>query len=283
MAMSFLNIREDFDEITEALTDDEKGRLLLAMVRYATNGTETQLTGTERILWPVFRADIDHDIAVYQTKVENGRRPKRCRSAGSEEKKAEADESEPERTEAEVSEPKRNEADGSGTKRTEAEKNPLSEEKEAERERETEKRTKREKEIEKGQEKESENAPAREETQGPDGFDQFWEQYPRKEGKKAARKAWDRLKVGPDLMGQIMQSLHKQKTSDQWTRDGGQFIPHPATWLNGERWKDETVLPARASPVRAVSAQMYGQRDYSGEQEDAMRRMIVRAGMGIPT
>lgn len=273
MAMSFLNIREDFDEITEALTDDEKGRLLLAMVRYATNGTETQLAGTERILWPVFRADIDHDIAVYQTKVENGRRPKRCRSAGSEEKN----------TEAEGSEPKRNEADGSGTKRTEAEKNPLFEEKEAERERETEKRTKREKEIEKGQEKESENAPAREEPQDPDGFERFWELYPRKEGKKAARKAWDRLKVGPVLMGQIMQSLHKQKTSDQWTRDGGQFIPHPATWLNGERWKDETVVPARASPVRAVPAQLYHQRDYNGEQEDAMRRMITGAGLAMPT
>lgn len=265
MAMS-LNIREDFDEITEALTDEEKGRLLLAMVRYARNGTETQLPGTERILWPVFRADIDHDVAVYQTKVENGRRPKRCRSAGSEENRTEADESEP----------KRNEADGSGMKRTEAEKNPLFEEKEAEKDREKEKRTKREIEKEKGEEKERENAPARVDAQGPDGFDAFWNSYPRKEGKKAARKAWDKIRPDSVLQMQISNALRSQKECDQWTRDGGQFIPHPATWLNGERWKDETVLPARASPGRsaAVPAQMYGQRDYSGEQDEAMLRLI---------
>jgi len=27
----------------------------------------------------------------------------------------------------------------------------------------------------------------------------------------------------------------------QWTKDGGQFIPHPATWLRQERWTDEPV------------------------------------------
>lgn len=269
MAMSFLNVRADFDEITEALTDEEKGRLLLAMVRYARDGIEPQLSGAERILWPVFRAEIDHDLAVYQTKVENGRRPKRCKT----------DESEPKQTEADGSEPKRNEADGSGTKRTEAEKNPLFEEKEAEKDREQEKRTKREIEKEKGEEKERENAPARVDAQGLNGFDAFWNSYPRKEGKKAARKAWDKIRPDPVLQMQISNALRNQKECDQWTRDGGQFIPHPATWLNGERWKDETVLPARASPGRsaAVPAQMYGQRDYSGEQDDAMLRMI--AGM----
>ena len=45
MALSFLKVRSDFDEITEALTDEEKGRLLLAMIRYAQDGEEPQLTG----------------------------------------------------------------------------------------------------------------------------------------------------------------------------------------------------------------------------------------------
>lgn len=265
MALSFLKIRTDFDEITEALTDEEKGRLLLAMIRYAQDGEEPQLSGSERILWPVFRADIDHDLAVYQTKVENGKQPKR--------NKSENPDNQPE---ADGSEPKRTEADGSEPKRTEAENIPLFEEEKAEREREQEKRTKREKEIEKGQKEERENAPAREETQGPEGFELFWSAYPRKEGKKAARKAWDRIRPGQDQQTEIISALQTQKASDQWTRDGGQFIPHPATWLNGERWKDETVVPARASP--AVPAQQYAQRDYDGEQEAAMQRMIV--GMG---
>jgi DNA replication protein DnaC len=36
-----------------------------------------------------------------------------------------------------------------------------------------------------------------------------------------------------------MNSLNKYKKSPQWTKDGGQFIPHAATWLNQERWNDE--------------------------------------------
>jgi hypothetical protein len=30
-------------------------------------------------------------------------------------------------------------------------------------------------------------------------------------------------------------------TSAEWTKDGGQFIPHPATWLNQKRWEDEPM------------------------------------------
>ena len=256
MALSFLKVRADFDEITEALTDEEKGRLLLAMVRYAQDGEEPQLLGSERILWPVFRADINNEMQRCQTLAENG-------SKGGRPRKAE-NQTEPEET---------------NENQTKPNKSLVFEEKEAEKENEKEERSKEVKEKEKGEEKERENAPAREEAQG---FEMFWSDYPRKEGKKAARKAWDQIKPGQDQLGQILNALRIQKKSDQWTRDGGQYIPHPATWLNGERWKDETVVPARASPP-AVIAQRYMQRDYSGEQEDAMRRMLAVAEMaGAP-
>ena len=268
MALSFLKVRADFDLVTEALTEEEKGRLLLAMVRYTQDGEEPQLTGAERILWPIFRADINRDREICQALAENGKKGGRPRKS--------ENQTEPEETNKNQTKP--NETKENQTKPKNI---MVFEEKEAEREREQEKRTKREKEIEKGQEKERENAPAHEEPQGPDGFDRFWELYPRKEGKKAARKAWDKIRPGIELQTQIRNALRQQKTSDQWTRDGGQYIPHPATWLNGERWKDETVLPARASPVRAVPAQLYDQRDYEGEQEAAMRRMIAGAGLAI--
>lgn len=256
MALSFLKVRADFDQVTEALTDEEKGRLLLAMVRYAQDGEEPQLSGSERILWPVFRADINNEMQRCQTLAENG-------SKGGRPRKAE-NQTEPEETNENQTKPKNS---------------LVFEEKEAEKENEKEERSKEVKDKEKGEEKERENAPAREETQG---FELFWSDYPRKEGKKAARKAWDKIRPGQDQLGQILNALRIQKRSDQWTRDGGQYIPHPATWLNGERWKDETVVPARASPP-AVIAQQYMQRDYSGEQEDAMRRMLAVAEMaGAP-
>ena len=39
----------------------------------------------------------------------------------------------------------------------------------------------------------------------------------------------------------MIQAVEKQKQSTQWQRDGGQYIPHPATWLNQERWEDEVT------------------------------------------
>ncbi|PWD04097.1 DUF1376 domain-containing protein [Pseudomonas amygdali pv. lachrymans] len=76
-----------------------------------------------------------------------------------------------------------------------------------------------------------------------DLFPKFWKIYPNKKGKAAAEKAWKKLKVTDDLFTLIAQGLAKQCASLAWTKDGGQFIPHPATWLNGKRWEDE-VQPA---------------------------------------
>lgn len=70
-------------------------------------------------------------------------------------------------------------------------------------------------------------------------FELFWTAYPRKTAKAAAVKAWSKIKLTPELMASIMVGLNAAKGSDGWMRDGGRFIPHPATWLNGKRWEDE--------------------------------------------
>lgn len=72
-----------------------------------------------------------------------------------------------------------------------------------------------------------------------DLFDRFWVVYPRKVGKKDAVKAWSKLKPDEALTNQIIEGVERWKMSTQWTKDGGQYIPYPATFLNGERWKDE--------------------------------------------
>ena len=76
-------------------------------------------------------------------------------------------------------------------------------------------------------------------------FDVFWQAYPRKTGKAAARKAFDKAKPPLD---DVLKAIEAQKHSAQWQRDNGQYIPYPATWLNQGRWEDEvqeTVLPAK--------------------------------------
>jgi hypothetical protein len=74
---------------------------------------------------------------------------------------------------------------------------------------------------------------------GDDGFEKFWEAYPRKQGKQDARKAWAKIKVGTELLATILAAIEAQKEGHDWKHDAGQFIPHPTTWLNGGRWLDE--------------------------------------------
>ncbi len=72
-----------------------------------------------------------------------------------------------------------------------------------------------------------------------DSFNTFWNSYPKKTAKQAAIKAFNKINPDELLLEIILSSLDKFKQSEQWTKDSGQFIPFPATWLNGRRWEDE--------------------------------------------
>ena len=85
--------------------------------------------------------------------------------------------------------------------------------------------------------------------QDVDSFTRFWGLYPKRVGKGEARRAWRKLKVDDPLMAKIEKAIEAQKTSEQWAREGGQFIPHPATWLNQERWEDD----AKTEPLDFAS------------------------------
>lgn len=70
-------------------------------------------------------------------------------------------------------------------------------------------------------------------------FLSFWDHYPRKEKKKKAFEAWQQIPNVDALLEKMLSTLSWQSESDQWTKEAGQFIPHPATWLNNSRWEDE--------------------------------------------
>jgi len=79
----------------------------------------------------------------------------------------------------------------------------------------------------------------RKKTEYHDDFERFWKFYPRKVGKADAFKAWQRKNGNRPEINDHEQILEQQKNSEQWQKDGGQYIPHPQTWLNQERWQDE--------------------------------------------
>lgn len=71
-------------------------------------------------------------------------------------------------------------------------------------------------------------------------FARFWEHYPKRVSKGQAEKAFRSLQPSEQLLASILAGLERAKTSDQWQRENGRFIPHPATWIRAKGWEDET-------------------------------------------
>ena len=68
------------------------------------------------------------------------------------------------------------------------------------------------------------------------GFELFWNNYPRKTNKHKAELEWIKNKPNIDL---VLKTLKWQKESKDWFADNGKFIPYPTTWINAKRWLDE--------------------------------------------
>ena len=69
-------------------------------------------------------------------------------------------------------------------------------------------------------------------------------------------------------MQTILTAVETWRKTDDWTKDGGKFVPLPATYIRGKRWEDE--LPkATARPSKEVGAHRYDQRTYTESQLDA--------------
>jgi hypothetical protein len=67
-------------------------------------------------------------------------------------------------------------------------------------------------------------------------FDEFWQLWPRREGKANAVKAWQKATKKISEL-ELVEKARAYVTSP--TVPAKQFVPHAATWLNGERWNDE--------------------------------------------
>lgn len=107
-----------------------------------------------------------------------------------------------------------------------------------------------------------------------DLFLTFWKAYPKKKAKKAAEKAFFKLNPSEGLLEKMLEALESQKKSREWQEDGGQYIPYPATWINGERWEDTgteagecDTTPTREERRREYEEELQRQIDYMNSVE----------------
>jgi hypothetical protein len=68
-------------------------------------------------------------------------------------------------------------------------------------------------------------------------FSIFWEFYPKKRAKLDAQKAWRKINPSEDGFYSILSGVGRYMRSGEWKDP--QFIPYPATFLNGRRWEDD--------------------------------------------
>lgn len=96
-------------------------------------------------------------------------------------------------------------------------------------------------------------------------FEGWWQAFPRKVGKLAARKAYAKARgqaTSGELLGGVERYVrHKPAYAD---------FCHPASWLNAGRWMDEYDAPSAA--LGASASYDAAQDDYHAMRQQAIRR-----------
>jgi hypothetical protein len=114
-------------------------------------------------------------------------------------------------------------------------------------------------------------------------FDRFWEAYPLKAARLAARKAWAKLRPDGALLDVLLAALARQKESAQW-REG--VIPHASTWLNGRRWEDEVLVAGSVPDPQETplerAARLQADREAFERQRDQSVRGLPGPKEGMP-
>lgn len=109
-----------------------------------------------------------------------------------------------------------------------------------------------------------------------DHFELFWSAYPRRIGKFDARKAFAKA-LKKTTLDEILSALEWQRELENWQeRDADgvlRYVPHPATYLNRERWTDERPVKKSTAAIVPFMTATCGECT-DGWREDDMRRVV---------
>lgn len=105
------------------------------------------------------------------------------------------------------------------------------------------------------------------------GFADFWKAYPVKRDKRKAESAW-RTKKLESRSAELIADVENRKQNDAQWIDG--YIPHPTTYINGERWEDEIVAPKKSGGKVDIMAlaKSKGVEPRPGESMDEFTRRV---------
>jgi hypothetical protein len=83
------------------------------------------------------------------------------------------------------------------------------------------------------------------------GFERFWKAWPastRKGAKSECKKKWEKHYCETQT-DQIIKHIEWLKTTEQWLKGNGAFIPAPLVYLNQQRWDGAEVPEIKPKPT----------------------------------
>lgn len=212
---SFL-IYFDWEESLKMLSNEEMGELFWALFSYAKNGDMPKLESRSlSLVFYILKGHIDRDLLKYTSMCERNRniaikrwnKDVAC-------------------IESNTDDYQKYHSYNLDTKNTDKDKD-------------------KEKDKDKGKVNENDTTPSPLSPKADGGYSDdfllFWAEYPKKVGKAEAFKRYKRMKLGKADNADIITALKWQRNCTQWQRDGGRFVPNPATYLSQRRWEDEPV------------------------------------------
>lgn len=202
--MVYFHCYHSYRKRCEKLTDQELGQLFRSLMAYSETGVRPELDGRLSIAFDFIADDIDQAKTAYEN---------RCKRNAENGKRG--------------GRPKENENEETHSVFSVNEETEESEKSQGE-----------------GERKENKgNTPLPPEGETRALFAAFWDAYPKKKNKGYAETAFAKAIKKTDL-NTMLAAIRVQKQSNDWQKEGGQYIPYPATWLNGRGWEDEATNEA---------------------------------------
>ena len=112
-------------------------------------------------------------------------------------------------------------------------------------------------------------------------FEAFWAAWPksiRKGGKSVCLARWKKG-LYDGCADQIIKHVEWMKTTDQWRKDNGAFIPAPLVYLNQQRWDGaeipETFMKPAAQHIDPALLKIQQDRQKAVPMSDEIRKKIM--------
>jgi hypothetical protein len=110
------------------------------------------------------------------------------------------------------------------------------------------------------------------------GFDKFWAVWPastRKGAKSECKKKWEKYYCETQT-DQIIKHIEWLKTTEQWLKGNGAFIPAPLVYLNQQRWDGAEVPEMKPKPtIDPALAKIEADRKRAAPMPDHIRAKLA--------